>query len=58
MIKNTIEVIVGNDADIRCPILDTRDPGEIIWLRDRHPLPETASKYTISQSGRKFHLAK
>ena len=55
-IKNTIEVVVGDDADIRCPILDTRDPGEIVWLRDRHEVVHP--RHTVSQSGRKFHLAK
>jgi hypothetical protein len=58
-IKNTIEVIVGEAADIRCPILDRRDPGEIMWMRERRPIDDDdAHKYIISHSGMKFHLVR
>lgn len=56
-IKDTIEVIKGDSANFRCPIMDKKFRGDITWLRDFRPLPDD-DKYIVAQSGRKLHLPK
>ncbi|CAD6189244.1 unnamed protein product [Caenorhabditis auriculariae] len=56
-IKEVVEVIQGETAHFKCPIVDKNFKGDVTWLRNFNPIDYRDGRLTKSQNDRRLHLS-